>query len=394
MKFTNNIIDKIMKKNDISCNYINIFFLQSRYIKSDIQLYNHIVFENEFIPKEDIDKIELLYFNSKKIKNSLISFLKLYKKHKYISYSCNTDLYLNDLDEFNDKYKIYLIENNTKYQFRISDLINYWKESLLNNETLFPKPLHLKNPHTNLKISKHNLYNIYFKLLDTGFDIPLCISAFFKSNMNLTTFQYDYYPMLKEQTIKNFMDQTNNIYEKWEQIINMLHEYRKQIKYLTFTNLFPHRLRIEVCTKLKKHLYEYLKYKFSCNPLVRKDSNKKAKQLLKKYLKDFPNFGYNRGGEVIQYIPIDERPRVTPPPPPPVVLNRRNRNRQLSPPPPIPPPPPPPPNPPVIENTIILPTIHESNQNEIINPFVPSVQIPRTPPNRDTIRRSLSLFRR
>ena len=114
----------------------------------------------------------------------------------------------------------------------------------MNNETLFSKTITLKNPHTNLKISKHNLYNIYFKLLDTGFDIPPCISAFFKSNMNLTTFQYDYYPMLKEQTIKNFMDQTNNIYEKWEQIINMLHEYRKQIKYLTFTNLLPHRLRI------------------------------------------------------------------------------------------------------------------------------------------------------
>ena len=35
----------------------------------------------------------------------------------------------------------------------------------------------------------------------------------------------------------------------------------------------------------------------------------KSKTIIKKYLKDFPNFGYNGGGEVIQYIPIDERPK-------------------------------------------------------------------------------------
>ena len=45
----------------------------------------------------------------------------------------------------------------------------------------FPKPIPLTNPHTNLDISQYNLYNIYFKLLDTGFNIPLFINAFFNA---------------------------------------------------------------------------------------------------------------------------------------------------------------------------------------------------------------------
>ena len=68
-----------------------------------------------------------------------------------------------------------LLENNTRYHFRLSDLVNYWIESLNNSQGLFSKPLVLTNPHTNLEFSIHNLYNIYFKLLDSGFTIPTIV---------------------------------------------------------------------------------------------------------------------------------------------------------------------------------------------------------------------------
>ena len=392
MIFTNILMEKTMKKYDISCNYINLFFLSALDIKSDPQLYNHIFFSNEFMDNEDVLQIAKIYIKTKQIKNKLEKLIRIFKKKKAILYDCNTDLYLNNLDNFKDKYKITIIENKTKYNFRLSNLVNYWVESLTNNDALFSKPIPLTNPHTNLDISEHNLYNIYFKLLDTGFNIPMSINAFFQCNMDITVFAFKYYTMLKEKTIENFINQTNNIYDKWDQIINMLHDYRKIIDYLTFSNFVSYQTKISICKKLEQPLNHYLKYKFSCNPLIKKKENIASKKKIKKYLNANPNFGLERGNEVIRYVPISERPRtrpVVPPPPPPPIIT------------PSPPPPPPtitpsPPPPPI---TISLPTIHEVTNIINSNPFEPSRQIPRTPPSTlnartSSMRTSLSLFRR
>lgn len=382
-----------MKKYDISCNFINLFFLSTSNIKTDTQLYNHIFFSNEFMDNEDVIQIAKIYIKTKQIKNKLEKFIRIYKEKKAILYDSNTDLYLNCLDDFKDKYKIIIIENKTKYKFRLSNLINYWVESLTNNEALFSKPIPLSNPHTNLDISKYNLYNIYFKLLNTGFNIPLCINAFFQCDMDITIFTFRYYTMLKEKTIDNFIKQTNNIYDKWDQVINMLHDYRKFIDYLTFSNFVSYQNKIFICKKLKEPLNHYLKYKFSYNPRKKKRENNSARKKIKKYLKDNPNFGFERGTQVIRYVPLAERPRPIIPPPPPI-----NRVVLQNPtPPPTPPPPPPPP--PI---RVTLPIIHEVNFVDNYNsPFQPSRQIPRTPtsasntPTRsDNIRSSLSLFRR
>ena len=81
-------------------------------------------------------------------------------------------------------------------------------------------------------ISFHNLYNIYFKLLDSKFNIPFYLNAFFICNMNIEQFFYKFYPLLKEDSIQHFMD-SENMFEKFEQILNMLHDYRKEIDYIT-----------------------------------------------------------------------------------------------------------------------------------------------------------------
>ena len=52
--------------------------------------------------------------------------------------------------------------------------------------------------------------------------------------MNINTFAYNYYHLLKENALKNFIN-SNYLYEQWEQVINMLHDFRKDIDYITFT---------------------------------------------------------------------------------------------------------------------------------------------------------------
>ena len=406
MRMSLDIVKKIMENNDISCNFIDIFIFQTKHIKSDPQLYYNILFENEYLDTDDIVVIGRIYVKFKNIKNKLDSFVKMYKWKKSVLYNCNTDLYLNDLDNYKDKYKITILENNTRYKFRLSNLINYWVESLTNCSGLFTKPTHLTNPYTNLKICTHNLYNIYIKLIDTRFNIPLCIKAFFTCNMNIDDFSFKYYPMLKEKAIENFMKKDGIIYEKWEQLLNMLYEYRKNIKYLTFMDNVQYGVKIHACKIFKKALGKYLLFKFSCNPLVKKDANLSAKKILRKMLREKSNFGFQRGIEIMVYIPVTERAtRTIPPPPPPLVIeniNRLRRNTILLP----PPPPPPPPTIPsdsnintIIENINQEDTVETPVIDITINPFEPTRVLPRTPTNDSvsTVRRtqfnnSLRLF--
>ena len=113
MRMTLDIMNKIMKNNNITCNFIDIFIFQTRNIKSDLKLYHHILFENEYLDSDDKVIVGRLYVKFKDIKNKLNSFLKIYKWKKSVLYNCNSDLYLNDLDGFKNKYKICILENNT-----------------------------------------------------------------------------------------------------------------------------------------------------------------------------------------------------------------------------------------------------------------------------------------
>jgi hypothetical protein len=236
--------------------------------------------------------------------------------------------------------------------------------------------------------------------------------------MNINKFQLYYFTTLKEVAVINFMN-TNNYYEMFEQILNLLHDYRKEVDYLTFTNYCPPSTRIKAVKIFKPLLINYLLSKYSCNPIVKEQKERILKNQIKKLTQNFTDFGFDRGFEVMRYVPLAERPSRTQPPPPPTTLISQLRNRRatlrrrrrrttrdfsesdsddssdldivenavpsnntitVAPPPPIniviPPPPPvvqtmtrpsnPPPPPPVVTTT---------NSN----PFAPTRQIPRTP---------------
>ena len=214
--------------------------------------------------------------------------------------------------------------------------------------------------------------------------------------MNLETFSYNYYHLLKNNTIITFID-SNLIYEQWEQLLNMLHDFRKDIDYITFSSNVTYRIKNKVWRSMKYIVKQYLIHKYSCNPLESRDAKITTKELLIKYLEDYPNFGYQRGEEIMRYIPYSERRRrnrSNPPPPPPIFVAANIPSANPTPPvtitpPTIAPPPAPSPAPPPV-----------SISNQIVNPFTPNREIPRTPNNNTLQGRgrimssSLSLFRR
>ena len=342
----NKIITLLSMKDNKTCNSLNIFLLQNMGKISHINIFKENIIDNEFIDGEEIKIIENYYIKAKKHYDSLNSFLHRWKYKKYVNYDYDKDLYLTPLSEFKDIHKIVLLENKTKYHFRLSDLVNSWLTCLRNNDGLFPKPIELKNPHTNLSFSTHNLFNIYFKLLETKFNIPYLINCFFICEMRITLFTLKYLPILKDIAIYNF-SKSDNAAEKWEQILNMLHKYRKEIDYLTFSNFVEPEDKINIIDNLDHIIIHYLNSEYSCNPFIKDESDKKTKELIKKYIDENPNLGYDNddNGIVIRYVPYNERrnqqrTRLNPPPVPSNIRQRiLNRRPTQSPPPPPPPPP-------------------------------------------------------
>ncbi len=412
------LVLRLSKVKNLPSSLINIFLLINWKKQNKFEIFKDNILEEEFLTEQDREILLDLYISVVKLMSKLKSIVRIYKYNKAVKYDIDTDLHLNPLDNLPENQKITILENKTLYNFKLRDLLSCWKIALLNSQGLFSKPIAVKNPYTNIPIKTHNLYNIYFKCLNMYVNLPLCITNFFKCNMNINKFQLYYFTTLKEVAVINFMN-TNNYYEMFEQILNLLHDYRKEVDYLTFTNYCPPTTRIKAVKIFKPLLINYLLSKYSCNPVVKEQKERILKNQIKKMTQNFTDFGFDRGFEVMRYVPLAERPSRTQPPPPPTTLISQLRNRRatlrrrrrrttrdfsesdsddssdldivetavpsnntitVAPPPPIniviPPPPPPvqtvrrptnpPPPPPVITTT---------NSN----PFAPTRQIPRTP---------------
>jgi hypothetical protein len=411
---------RLSKIKKLPSSLINIFLLINWKKQNVFHIFKDNILNEEFFTDSDKEKLTDLYISVKKLMSRLNTIARIYKYKKAVKYDINTDLHLNSLDDLSENEKITLLENNTLYNFKLRDLISCWKLALLNSQGLFSKPILVKNPYTNLPFKKHNLFNIYFKCLNMYVNLPLCVTTFFKCNMTISKFQIYYYVTLKEVAIINFLN-SNNVYEMFEQILNLLHDNRKIVNYLTFTNYCPPSTRLKAVKIFKPLLLNYLLSKFSCNPIIKEQKLNLLKKQLIDLIDKHPTFGFERGYEVMKYIPLAERPSRSQPPPPPAPLITQIRNRRttlrrrrpsrqsfnfsesdsddssdldivenvtspsqemttinITPPPPPPPiniviPPPPPAVIPVSRPTIVPPP------PPVSNPFQPSRQLPRTP---------------
>jgi len=321
---------RMSKVKNISHSLINIFLLINLKKENVFQIFKESILEEEFIIDSDKEILKDLYISVKNLMNKLNTIARLFKFKKSVKYDINTDLHLNSLDILPSNEKIMLLENNTLYNFKLRDLISCWKLALLNSQGLFPKPLKVKNPYTNLYIKTHNLYNIYFNCLNMYVNLPLCITIFFKCNMNMGKYKSHYYTTLKEVAIINFI-RNNNYYELFEQLLNLLHDNRKLVNYTTFTNYCSISTRTKAVNMFKPMLMNYLLSKFSCNPIVKEQKQNVLNKQLLAIVKLTPDFGFERGFDVMRYVPMAERSsRTTPPPPPPNLINQiRNRRTRI-----------------------------------------------------------------
>ena len=195
---------------------------------NDIKFFFYDIYDSVYLKQSSISKLSKIYIKSKKIKNSFEHFIRLYKIKKAIKYDCHVDLYFKDLKSFPENQIITIFQNKTLYKFRIANLISMWIDVLYNNSSLFPTPKQLKNPYTNVPFKKNNLYNIYFSILNSKFNIPIIITQFYRNEFCINKFTTNVFCDLKDNAIKNFIE-NGSCSEKFDYIRDFFHYYSRDI---------------------------------------------------------------------------------------------------------------------------------------------------------------------
>ena len=249
---------------------------------SDIKFFNYCIYKNKFLNDTNGEMLTSIYIDSKKILNIMNRFVRKIKYKLYKKYENDRDMRFIPLKNYDNSEIVEIIENKTIYSFRILDLINLWKISLYTNGNMFPRPNQLKNPFTNMVFKKYNLYNIFISFSKTNFIIPDCILAYYKCNFDMQDFRHEFFPKLQYNAIESYSKE-GFVNEHHDYIISMLHDFRRTTNYAfveTRSSIFK---KMKVVDLLRDFLCCYLKQKFLCNTLLKE----KYERLLKRKLRYF-----------------------------------------------------------------------------------------------------------
>ena len=252
--------DSINKNDEQSYLIFNILY-QFLYANIDVnknikflELYN--ILNNIFMSDEKKEKYFSMFTKIQKIRYSLkkFGFICKFKKMKI---QVDYDLLLNPIN-INDNNTICIIQDNFKYLFTVRDLINIIETALSNAPGFFVNILTPKNPFNNISFSLSCLYNIYFKLKQSQYIMPILFHLFFLSNFDKIDFVLEYEAIIRDYAIKKFIYNTPNVL------------LRKEIMEMLFDNIYTKRLRIDkdfpndkLGNIMKPFLYYYYIVKYS-----------------------------------------------------------------------------------------------------------------------------------
>ncbi len=217
------------------------------------------VLENMFYS----DETKNLYFSYfSKIQKTHFAFMRFARFYKYKKavVQISSDLFMNELDEKNANVFV-LFQNNCKYLFSASDLVNIMNNNLSNSYLFFSEPLVPKNPYNNIALDKATLYNIYFFMKTRPFAMPVLYQQFFNVDFDLEIFREDNEQLIREESIKRYVYSTspNILYSPVVSMIETLKSNNSKYKILSIHKNFPKNKLVEIMRPYL-HLYYLSKY--------------------------------------------------------------------------------------------------------------------------------------
>ena len=189
----------------------------------------HKILNNIFIPNQYKEEFLIIF---SKIQRTYYAFSRLANifKYKNASLQISSDLFMNDIKE-TDANVFTIIQNNSKYLFVISDLINIINNNLFNSVYFFPEPLISKNPYNNIPFNTSTLYNIYFYIRFNICVMPDLIQGYFLSKFDFDDFEYNYEGLIRETYIKSYIYTTpySTLYDDVIDMIEIHNIYKKKL---------------------------------------------------------------------------------------------------------------------------------------------------------------------
>ena len=161
----------------------------------------NFILDNNFYKNEFKEKMFNIFSKSQKCYYAFSRLSRIYKNKKYPIIVSN-DLMLNPLDIHN-KHTFILIEKKSKYLFSLNDLVSIIETAISNSPVFFSEPLSPLNPYNNEPLAYSTLYNIYFKLKESGRLMSILFHLFFLENFNKEQFSEKNEPIIREISIKN-----------------------------------------------------------------------------------------------------------------------------------------------------------------------------------------------
>ena len=295
----NDIVEKIIKtkKDEYRGNtfIINAFFTRviginfffPRQCENKYNVLKNFIF-NDTVSQTDKDFILHIFSLAQKHYFSFVKLSKMWKFKRGCSLHNSYDLHFNELDTTKDTLKITLLENGVKYVFKIPELICLINSRLSYSPDFFSEPKQIKNPYTNIAFSKHNLYNIYFKIKESDFLLPVLFHRYFLCNFNLLDFVEQNEVLVREEAIKNFL-KTSSQDAKYEHICTMLFDYNVSAEnQISIDPDFPMRRLVEVFKPILKY---YIINKYSLDSFNKWSNQKKMIKALVEFAIDNSRFG-------------------------------------------------------------------------------------------------------
>lgn len=266
--------------------YLNLNTDPKKIGSNKFTILNELILSNTNLNEQLINYYFINFCYSQKIYNIFRRFVLRVKLKYTKKFEISTDLCFNPFNSLKENMIISFIEKDTLYKFRISDIINIINKSLSNSLNFFADPLPIKNPYTNLPFCLSNLYNIYFRIKNSNYNMPILFHQFFISNFNLLNFQNNNECLIREKAINYFIKDAT-LDEKYEYINKMFYSHYEQVLF-EIDPLFPKKNLVKT---FDKYIYSFLLEEFSLNPYVRDTNRIKLNYNLILFSQLNPNFG-------------------------------------------------------------------------------------------------------
>lgn len=228
------------------------------------------------------------------------------------AYNVDTDLVLNPLDSISPAHRLQLIENRTRYTFRLSDLATITTTALGHSSEMFSIPQKVRNPYTNVPFSLTSLMIIFMTLEQSTLQTPILLRLFAEAGYNLFRFELKYSSILRNHAVDEFLRTATNE-QKHYYIRDMFETFEEETKTIRVHPSFPID---KIVSGLETLLALYLRAHYCFTPVERMHYRAQLKQGISSFVALNPIWGRliivepNQETQPDEVITEDQDPRL------------------------------------------------------------------------------------